>query len=83
MTNSLDRIEELLVDEATEGLPAEADRELETLLRAHPEVDRYAFQRAAALTWLSVAGPVVEEMPKGLDARILAAGEKLLQKSDR
>jgi hypothetical protein len=82
MTNQLDRIEELLVDEATEGLSADADRELESLLRAHPEVDRYAFQRVAALAWLSAAGPVLEQMPPGLDARILAAGEDLMQGTD-
>jgi len=82
MTDSCDRIEELLVDEATEGLSAEAERELEALLRKHPEVDRYAFQRAAAFALLSVSGPVAERMPQGPSARILAAGEKLTQEWD-
>jgi hypothetical protein len=79
MMKPIDRIEELLVDEATEGLSVEAERELESLLEAHPDVDRYAFQRAAALAYLGAAAGVSgERMPQGLGDRILAAGEALL-----
>ena len=68
----LERLEELLVDEATAGLSPAGQEELDRLLTAHPDVDRYAFQRAVAIAFVATASPV-PEMPESLRTRILAA----------
>ena len=70
MTTQRDRIEALLIDEATEGLDAAASSELESLLANHPDIDRYGFQRAVAAVFLAACGSPAEEMPASLKLKL-------------
>jgi len=72
MTKERDRIDALLVEEATAGLGNEQQKELERLLAAHADVDRYAFERAAALVFLSSYNKDTTSMPQDLYSRIVA-----------
>lgn len=74
-----ERMEELLVAEATESLSREDRAELETLLEAHPDTDRYLFQRAAGAVFLSVANDLSAAVPADLYERLLANSEELLE----
>jgi anti-sigma factor RsiW len=76
------RIDALLVAEATSILSDAEERELEDLLAAHPEVDRYAYQRPAAAVFLAVGAASAAGMPVGLRSRILAAAERSLADGD-
>ncbi|MGD8339850.1 MAG: hypothetical protein PVH89_03660 [Gammaproteobacteria bacterium] len=78
-----ERIEALLVDEATGKLSAEERRELKELLRESPGVDRYAFERAAAAVFLSGLAAPAKLMPDDLSARIIAAGEQAVNEKGR
>lgn len=81
MTSQRERIEALLVDEATEGLNAADSMELESLLAAHPDVDRYAFQRVAATVFLAACGPPTEAMPASLKAKLASQAERFVSNS--
>ena len=68
-----ERLEQLLADEATEGLDAVGVRERDTLLAEHPDVDVDGFMRAAAAWQRVVWGGEVDELPAGLAGRVVAA----------
>jgi len=71
MTESHERLEDLLVAQATEGLDAAQARELDRLLTEHPDTDADGYDRAAAalqLALLDDAGP----MPAQLRETLLA-----------
>jgi anti-sigma factor RsiW len=73
-----DRIEELLVDEATDALTAAGQAELEALLAEHPECDRYGFERAAASVFLAVGAGGGKQMPAELRARLSKTAKNAL-----
>jgi hypothetical protein len=77
-----ERIEALLVDEATGNLSAEERLELDRLLREEEYFDRYAFERAAAAVFLAGAGSTSQSMPAGLTAKVVAAVELLVAGKD-
>jgi hypothetical protein len=76
-----DRLDELLLARATQGLDAAEEQELERLLAADGDVDAGAYERAAAAVCLAVLGGR-GELPAALRARLergareLAAGPK-------
>jgi anti-sigma factor RsiW len=78
MSRHHERIEALLVDEAIGDISAEERLELDRLLREHEDVDRYAFERAAAAVFLAGAGSPSQSMPVDLTAKLVAAGERLV-----
>jgi hypothetical protein len=78
MTTQRERIDALLVDEATEGLDTAARLELEQLLAEHPEVDRRGFERAAATVFLAACGTRTEEMPASLRSKLASTAEQLV-----
>ena len=49
----LDRLDDLLLRRATEGLDDEDEAELRALLAKHPEADEYRYERAAAAVLLA------------------------------
>ncbi|MFL6617053.1 MAG: anti-sigma factor [Povalibacter sp.] len=67
-----ERLVDLLVKEATEGLDADEARELTTLAGHMPAEDRDSLQHAAAAVALA-ANPAREKMPTALRERIVAA----------
>ena len=64
-----DRLDELLLARATEGLDAADDRELARLLAARTDIDAGAYERAAAAVCLAVLGPGAK-LPTALRARL-------------
>jgi hypothetical protein len=70
MTESLDRIDELLLSEATDSLSEAEQTELHTLLAAHESIDRYAYIRAASTFFLAVGADPSERMPQALSTRL-------------
>lgn len=66
-----DRLLDLLVKQATEGLTDAERSELESYLREHPEAARESFESTIAL--LDVSAPRSERLPPDLRSRILAA----------
>jgi len=64
-------LDELLLRRATEGLDAADDAALRALLAAHPEVDEYRYERAAAAVLLASL-PGIEPMPASVRARLAA-----------
>lgn len=69
LSQAENRLEELLVDRATQGLTAAEAGELERLLEAAPDVDPSSFDLAAAAVHLT--SPVPEEaIPAALEARL-------------
>lgn len=77
-----ERIDELLMTEATERLSDDEQSELEDLLREHPGTDRYAFQEAVGAAFLSVANSATKGVPADLYSKLLATGEELIDRSD-
>jgi len=65
-----ERLLELLADRATQGLSAEESRELEALLREHPDVDADTLDRVAAAVYLASAPRDDTPLPAALRARI-------------
>lgn len=55
-TSARQRLDELLLARATEGLNAHERAELDELLVRHPEVDANAYERAAAAVCLAALG---------------------------
>ncbi len=78
MTTPRERIDALLVDEATDGLDAAARAELDALLTEHPDVDRYAFERAAAAVFLAAGAGLEEPMPTELSSKLTVDAERVL-----
>jgi hypothetical protein len=63
------RLDDLLLARATEGLDAAEALELERLLAAETDVDAAAYERAAATVCLAVIGGG-RSLPPGLRARL-------------
>lgn len=83
MTDRSERLESLLIDEATDNLTDASRTELEALLTEHPEVDRHAFERVAAAIFLSIGATGQEEqMPASLKSRLSFDATKLLGPQD-
>ena len=66
-----ERLDELLLVRAIEGLDAAEEQELARLLAAEREVDAGAYERAAAAVCLAVLG-----RPRGLPAALRARLER-------
>ncbi len=78
-----DRLLELLADQALEGLGDAETRELETLLRQHPQVEiDSCFEAVAALDMALVAGDR-EPMPEALAARLTARADEWIAAEGR
>jgi len=56
MSDTLQRLDDLLLAEATEGLSTRDAAELDRLLATHPEIDRRAYEHAAAAVTLAAIG---------------------------
>jgi anti-sigma factor RsiW len=69
MNDTLQRLDDLLLAEATEGLSARDATELDHLLAAHPEVDRRVYEHAAAAVTLATIG-AVQGLPATLRAKL-------------
>ena len=82
MTTPRDRIDALLVDEATGNLEDAGRTELDALLGEHPSVDRYAFERAAATVFLAIGGVGGGRMPAALRSKLADDAERLLSPGD-
>jgi len=78
MTTPRERLEALLADEATDRLSAPARAELRALLAEHTDVDRYAFERAAAAVFLAVGAARAENMPANLGSKLALDAERWL-----
>lgn len=70
-----DRLLDLLADQALEGLSDVDARELETLLRQHPEVGADSFHETAAALDLGLFGADMEPMPTTVAARVQARAD--------
>ena len=66
---SLARLDELLLKRATEGLDGADEAALRALLAAHPEVDEYEYERAAAAVLLASLTDI-EPMPASVRAKL-------------
>lgn len=71
----MERLLNLLADEAVQPLPHAERAELEGLLARHPGVDPECMERAAAAVSLAVATPASDPIPEALRRRLLAAAE--------
>jgi hypothetical protein len=69
-----DRLLELLAERALVGLETDQQRELESLLQAHPDFDAECLDRTAALLDWAVAAGDTEPLPQSLQDRIRAGG---------
>ncbi len=75
--SNLDRLYELLADQALQGLDAAEARELEALLLEHPDVDASEFDRvAAAFDAAEFAVDADEAMPEALAQRLNATADE-------
>ncbi len=74
-----DRPLELLAERALVGLDADQQRELESLLLTHPDVDAECLDRTAALLDWAVAAGETETLPQSLQDRIRANSRLVLQ----
>lgn len=69
---SAGRLSDLLADRALgEPLDVEATRELERLLKRHPETDPASYELAAAASHLALLAAHIESLPRRLRARLL------------
>jgi len=74
--SNLDRLYELLADQALQGLDPAQAKELEALLLEHPDVDAAEFDRiAAAFDAAEFAGAADEPLPAALAERLNAAAD--------
>lgn len=71
-----ERLLDLLADQALEGLSDADARELETLLRRHPDVGAESFDEAAAALDLALQTAPLEPMPAELAARLSARADE-------
>jgi len=76
-----ERLLDLLAARATEGLDAEAQRELSGLLQGQPDVDADGFDLAAAALYLAIAA-ASEEAPPELRACLERQGRAWLERRD-
>ena len=67
-----ERYEQLLADEATHDLTAETRKELDYLIRLHPDWHDDTFELAAAALLLAMSQPV-DAMPEHLRQRLEGA----------
>lgn len=67
----LNRIEELLAEEAVFGLPLDLRSELDTLLVDSPEQETIEFEQAAAVYYMAAAPLEIDTMPEALRQRVL------------
>ena len=82
-SHDIDRLTELLADEAAAALDKDGVRELAGLLDSQPDVDRDQFLRAAALAQVAflqqgrrnAAGRAAYRMPEALQEQLAAQGE--------
>lgn len=74
-----ERIDELLLDRATEGLASETEAELERLLAEHPDLDDDGYELAAAAVELAAAEPGGEAMPEALRSRLESEGRRFVE----
>ena len=82
-SHDIDRLTELLADEAAAALDKDGVRELAGLLDSQPDVDREQFLRAAALAQVAflqqgrrnATGRAAYRMPEGLREQLAAQGE--------
>lgn len=65
-SSNLDRLQELLADEAVFGLSSDEVNERETLANQHPDETALGFETAAAAYYLAAAPLEVESMPLAL-----------------
>jgi hypothetical protein len=70
-SDSLARLDELLLERATGGLDAAEEAALRALLAAHPEVDEYRYERAAAAVLLASL-TAIEPMPASVKRKLAA-----------
>jgi hypothetical protein len=75
---SVERLYELLTDEATVGLSPGESAELETLLKKWPHIDRDAVARTVAEIDLTISGSMDEELPDALRASLLQGAKRHL-----
>jgi hypothetical protein len=68
MASVLERLDDLLLRRATEGLDAAEQGELETLLAAHRGIDAQGYESAAAAVCLAVLGRGA--LPSAVRARL-------------
>lgn len=80
MTDSLQRIDELLFSEATNRLNEAEQAELQALLRVHPEIDRYAYEQAASTFFLAVCADLNTQMPETLSTKLRLDAAQILGK---
>jgi hypothetical protein len=76
------RLDDLLVARATEGLSDADALELERLLAAHPSVDANGYERAAAAVCLAALGGG-RPMPSGLRALLEQRAAQITTSSSR
>jgi len=74
------RLDELLLARATEGLSSAEARELTALLTAEPDVDASGYERAAAAVCLAVLGRR-NTMPSGLRERLERHAQEFVAKA--
>ena len=82
MSGRNERLQALLMDEATGNLSAEEKRELEELLQQESGVDRYVFERVASAVFLAGAARPAAQMPEDLTKKLIAAGQRLMADGD-
>jgi hypothetical protein len=82
MSEALQRLDELLLNEAMGPLGASEQAELELLLNEHRSVDRYAYERAASTFFLAVCAESIEPMPETLGSKLRLAAAQALEASD-
>ena len=75
MRQRRNRIAGLLLSRATEGLDAEAVRELDALLAERPEPDLYRYERPAAWVFLAACGSAEERLPERLGDKLRAQAD--------
>jgi len=73
----IDRLLDLLADQAGgEPLSSEESHDLERLMVAHPEVDPFTFEQAAAAIHMACLEPPLEPLPKHLESRLIQQASK-------
>lgn len=72
-----DRLDELLVARATEGLAPAEQRELERLLAERPEADAEGYERAAAAIALAALG-APGALPAAVRERLARSAESFM-----
>jgi hypothetical protein len=82
MSTRRKRIEMLLARKAVEPLSETETARLARLLNEHPDIDRDAFERAAATVLLAAAADADSVMPSGLRNRLRTDALSVLARGD-